>query len=239
MKKEYYKGTKYPATFDHWRPQHKLCPFCLINFRWEEMNTNFASSSFIFDHFPMQNIFPAWRKWWRRALLLHQSWPRLWLWACEGECAGREGEGCQYGHDAWEVDIEFFLPCKDLSSTNPIFYSDFGVKLSRSWCRSWTSPGPTNTTSRCWATLRNNTLNRWISANSLPFHKRRLLIGTLKSFTIVTGQESFPTKLQNPLICDYTNTFYSRIKRTHNVVCLCFLYISCFSLYQTNVVNQI
>merc|ERR1712045_1015840 len=30
-KKEYYKGTKYPATFDHWRPQHKLCPFCLIN----------------------------------------------------------------------------------------------------------------------------------------------------------------------------------------------------------------
>jgi len=33
LKKEYYKGTKYPATFDHWRPQHKLCPFCLINFR--------------------------------------------------------------------------------------------------------------------------------------------------------------------------------------------------------------
>ena len=121
MKKEYYKGTKYPATFDHWRPQHKLCPFCLINFRWEEMLTNFVSSSIIFDHFSMQNIFPAWRKWWRRALLLHQSWPRLWLWACEGECAGREGEGCQYGHDAWEVDIEFFLPCKDLSSTNPTF----------------------------------------------------------------------------------------------------------------------
>ena len=33
LKKEYYKGAKYPATFDHWRPQHKLCPFCLINFR--------------------------------------------------------------------------------------------------------------------------------------------------------------------------------------------------------------
>ena len=122
-------------------------------------------------NFPMQNIFPAWRKWWRRALLLHQSWPRLWLWACEGECAGREGEGCQCGHDAWEVNIEFFLPCKDL--TNPIFNSDFGVKLSRSWCRSWTSPGPTNTTSRCSVTLRNNTLKHWISANSLPFPKRR------------------------------------------------------------------
>ena len=105
LKKEYYKGTKYPATFDHWRPQHKLCPFCLINFRWEEMKTNFVPSSFIFDHFPMQNIFPAWRKWWRRALLLHQSWPWLRLWACEGECAGREGEGCQYGHDTWEVNI--------------------------------------------------------------------------------------------------------------------------------------
>ena len=43
LKKEYYKGTKYPATFDHWRPQHKLCPFCLINFRWEEMETNLYS----------------------------------------------------------------------------------------------------------------------------------------------------------------------------------------------------
>ena len=42
LKKEYYKGAKYPATFDHWRPQHKLCPFCLINFRWEEMETNFV-----------------------------------------------------------------------------------------------------------------------------------------------------------------------------------------------------
>ena len=57
---------------------------------------------------------------------------------------------------------------------NPLFNSDFGVKLSPRWCRSWTSPGPTNTTSSCLVTLRNNTLNRWISANSLPFPKRRL-----------------------------------------------------------------
>ena len=220
LKKEYYKGAKYPATFDHWRPQHKLCPFCLINFRWEEMETDFVSSSIIFDHFPMQNIFPAWRKWWRRALLLHQSWPWLWLWACEGECAGREGEGCQCRHDAWEVDIKFLLIFK---LPNPLFNSDFGVKLSQSWCHSWTSPGPTNTTSRCLLTLRNNTLNRWISANSLPFHKRRLLIGTLKSFTIVTGQESFPTRLQNPLII--------RIPFTHGsreliMLCVCVFLVS-------------
>ena len=56
LKKEYYKGAKYPATFDHWRPQHKLCPFCLINFRWEEMETNFVSSSIIFRSRMVKNI---------------------------------------------------------------------------------------------------------------------------------------------------------------------------------------
>ena len=39
LKEEYYKGTKFSAEYDHWRPQHKLCPFCLLNFRSENIKT--------------------------------------------------------------------------------------------------------------------------------------------------------------------------------------------------------
>ena len=37
LKEEYYKGTKFSAEYDHWRSQHKLCPFCLLNFGSEEI----------------------------------------------------------------------------------------------------------------------------------------------------------------------------------------------------------
>ena len=41
LKEEYYKGTKFSAEYDHWRPQHKLCPFCILNFRSEEIKKFF------------------------------------------------------------------------------------------------------------------------------------------------------------------------------------------------------